>query len=78
MKKVSFYIDRFNFYFPPSNSSHDIRDFGRAKRMKVNDLVNNVERFYRARMQNNVGTYVIPDEWRRKHAGAEPYFKKPA
>ena len=63
-------------YFPPSNSSHDIRDFGRANGMKVNDLVNNTERFYRARMQDNVGAYVIPDEWRRKHAGAEAYFKK--
>lgn len=64
-------------YFPPANSSHDIRDFGRANGMKVNDLVNNAERFYRARMQNNVGAYVIPDEWLRKHAGAEVYFKKP-
>ena len=64
-------------YFPPSNSSHDIKDFGRANGMKVNDLVNNTERFYRARMQDNVGTYVIPDEWRRKHASAEAYFKRP-
>lgn len=69
-------IPPLDFNFPPSNSSHDIRDFGRANGMKVNDLVNNTERFYRARMQDKVGAYVIPDEWRRKHAGAEAYFKK--
>lgn len=64
-------------YFPPANSSRDIKDFGFANGMKVKELVNNIDRFYRARMPDSVGAYTIPDEWRRKHSGAEPFFKKP-
>lgn len=51
--------------------------FGFANGMKVKELVNNIDRFYRARMPDSVGAYTIPDEWRRKHSGAEPFFKKP-
>lgn len=64
-------------YFPPSNSSHDIRDFGKSRGMKVKDLVNNIDRFYRAKMSDVVDSFKIPAEWKRKHSGAEPYFKKP-
>ncbi|MBQ3779974.1 MAG: NYN domain-containing protein [Fibrobacter sp.] len=63
-------------YFPPSNSSRDIKNFGFSNGMKVKELVNNIDRFYRAKMPDVVGQYTIPSEWKRKHAGAEIYFKK--
>jgi len=63
-------------YFPPSNSSRDIKNFGFSNGMKVKELVNNIDRFYRAKMPDVVGQYTIPSERKRKHAGAEIYFKK--
>lgn len=64
-------------YFPPSNFSHDIKDFGKARNIKVKELVNNIDRFFRSKMNDTVGEFSIPDEWKRKHAGANPYFEKP-
>lgn len=64
-------------YFPPSNFSHDIKDFGKARNIKVKELVNNIDRFFRSKMDDTVGEFSIPDEWKRKHAGANPYFEKP-
>lgn len=79
---LEFILDNFKrikakVYFPPSNSSHDIRDFMKKRGMKVKDLVNNAERFYRAKMPDTVGQYTIPAEWKRKQVGAEPCFEKP-
>lgn len=63
-------------YFPPANSSRDIKNFGFSNGMKVKELVNNIDRFYRAKMLDVVGQYSIPAEWKRKQVGAEIYFNK--
>jgi hypothetical protein len=33
--------------------------------------------FFRAKMPDTVGSFTIPPEWKRKHAEAEAFFKKP-
>lgn len=63
-------------YFPPANSSRCIKDFGFKNKMKVKELVNNIDRFYRAKLPDTVGSFTIPPEWKRKHAEAEAFFKK--
>lgn len=68
---------KIKIYFPPANSSRSIKDFGFKNKMKVKELVNNIDRFYRAKMPDTVGSFTIPPEWKRKHAEAEAFFKKP-
>lgn len=68
---------KMKIYFPPSNSSRGIKDFAFGKnRIKIKELVNNIDRFYRSRMSDTVSSFTIPDEWRRRHATAEPFFCK--
>lgn len=63
-------------YFHPANCSRDIKNFGFSNGMKVKELINNIDRFYRAKMPDVVGQYSIPAEWKRKHASAEIHFNK--
>ena len=63
-------------YFPPANSSRCIKDFGFRNKLKVKELVNNIDRFYRAKMPDSVGSYAIPPEWKRKQVLAEAFFGK--
>lgn len=69
---------KMKIYFPPSNASRGIKDFAFGKNnVKVKELANNIDRFYRSKMPDTVATFTIPDEWRRRHAGAEAFFNKP-